>query len=316
MDAHERRVLTEGRLFSGISLESVEHLFEACVARDVPRGDHLLEPGRPNSYLYVILAGELRVHLVDAALPEHATFTVGDCVGEMSLLDGAAASALVVAAADTRVLAIPHDVLWSLVDCSHGVARNLLAILSGRMRNDNQAIVLSTKRSQEFEQAATVDALTGVHNRRWLLEAGPRAIARCERDGSALSLVMCDVDHFKTFNDRYGHLAGDSVLRRVARHLADGLRAPDLIVRFGGEEFVILLPSTDADEACVIAERLRTMVTDGCGLATEEGTQRVTISCGVARHLPGESLEQVLARADVALLRAKEAGRDRVERVD
>jgi len=234
MNAEDRDRLKDAKLFANISLESVAHVFERCHHRTLVRGETLLEAGVGNSDLYLILKGELRVYLSGKTMPEHAIFTTGDCVGELSLLDNAKASALVLAAESTELLVMPHDVLWSLVDSSHGVARNLLSILAGRMRNDNLALVNAQSKSLEFEQAASVDALTGVHNRRWLMESYPRAIARCQRGGETLCLVMADIDNFKRFNDRFGHLAGDAVLRRVARQLADGLRPQDLISRYGG----------------------------------------------------------------------------------
>ena len=309
----DRQKLEQANLFANVSLESVSHLLDSCHPLNLERGEHLLEPGAPNCHLYVILEGELRVYLADRSLPEHAVFGAGDCVGEMSLLDGQAASALVLAAKDTRLIAVPHEILWSMVDSSHGVARNLLALMAGRMRDDNLALITSQNRSLEFEQAASVDALTGIHNRRWLMDAYPRAIARCDRDEQPVCLLIADIDHFKRFNDRFGHLTGDVVLRRVSRQLADGLRAQDLIARYGGEEFLILLPQASGVQALPIAERLRELVAANCALVTEAGVEAVAVSCGVAEMLPGESLEQLIARADAALLRAKDNGRDRVE---
>jgi diguanylate cyclase (GGDEF)-like protein len=288
----------------------VEHLFEGCEQRKLERGDHLLEADAANSHLYLILGGELRVYLQGRDMPAQAVLGGGDCVGEMSLLDGQPASALVLAAQDSEVLAIPHEVLWSMVDCSHGVARNLLAIISGRMRESNQALVAMQARSLEFEDAGSVDALTGIHNRHWLLEAFPRAMARCARDEKPLCLVIADIDLFRSFNSRFGYLTGDAVLRRMAQRLADGLRAQDLIARYGGEAFLILLPQASAEDALPIAERLRELVAIGSGLQTGEG---VTLSCGVAQMAPGESLDALISRADAALLRAKQNGRDRVE---
>jgi diguanylate cyclase (GGDEF)-like protein len=305
-----RQYLERTQLFANVGLESVEYLFECCQQRKLERGEHLLEPGVANNHLYLVLDGELRVYLSDRNLPAHAVLGPGDCAGEMSLLDGQVASALVLAAKDTLLLVVPHEVLWSLVDCSHGVARNLLAIISGRMRESNRALVAMQARSLEFEDTASVDALTGIHNRHWLLESYPRAIARCERDGTPVCLVIADIDLFRGFNERFGYLSGDAVLRRMARRLADGLRAQDLIARYGGEEFMILLPDASVDDALPIAERLRELVGIGSGLKTGEG---VTLSCGVAQMFRGESLAELISRADAALRRAKENGRDRIE---
>lgn len=305
-----REHLEHARLFANVSLESVEHLFEGCEQRKLERGDHLLEADAANSHLYLILGGELRVYLQGRDMPAQAVLGSGDCVGEMSLLDGQPASALVLAAQDSEVLAIPHEVLWSMVDCSHGVARNLLAVISGRMRESNQALVAMQARSLEFEDSASVDALTGIHNRHWLLEAFPRAMARCARDEKPLCLVIADIDLFRNFNRRFGYLTGDAVLRRMAQRLADGLRAQDLIARYGGEAFLILLPQAGAEDALPIAQRLRELVAIGSGLQTGEG---VTLSCGVAQMSPGETLDALISRADAALQRAKENGRDRVE---
>jgi diguanylate cyclase (GGDEF)-like protein len=305
-----RQYLERTQLFANVGLESVEYLFECCQQRKLERGEHLLEPGAANSHLYLVLDGELRVYLSDRNLPAHAVLGPGDCAGEMSLLDGQVASALVLAAKDTLLLVVPHEVLWSLVDCSHGVARNLLAIISGRMRESNRALVAMQARSLEFEDTASVDALTGIHNRHWLLEAFPRAMARCERDSAPVCLVIADIDLFRSFNERFGYLSGDALLRRMTRRLADGLRAQDLIARYGGEEFMILLPDASVDDALPIAERLRELVGIGSGLKTGEG---VTLSCGVAQMFRGESLDELILRADAALRRAKENGRDRIE---
>lgn len=302
--------LRHSKLFTGVDLESVAHLLDGCERRKLERGDHLLEAGAANLHLYLILGGELRVYLQGRDMPAQAVLAASDCVGEMSLLDGQPASALVLAAQDSEVLAIPHEVVWFLVDCSEGVARNLLAIISGRVRDSNQALVSMQSRSLEFEEAGRVDVLTGMHNRRWLSEAFPRAMARCERDERPVCLIFADVDRFREFNARFGYLTGDAVLRRIANRLADGLRAQDLVARYGGEAFVVLLPHAGLDDALPIAQRLRELVAIGSGRQTGEG---VTLSCGVAQMKPGEALDALIARAEAALRRAKEGGRDRVE---
>jgi diguanylate cyclase (GGDEF)-like protein len=122
---------------------------------------------------------------------------------------------------------------------------------------------------------------------------------------------MADIDHFKRLNDTYGHSTGDVVLKAVARRLSDTLRPTDFLVRYGGEEFVALLPGATADTAHIAAERLRKAIEREEHLSTTAmGTLRVTISLGIAVLQPGDSLERLIERADVALYRAKAAGRN------
>lgn len=313
IDSEDRQQLAHTRLFAGVGLESVEHLFDSCNVFILKRGEHLLEPGAAAHDLYLVLGGELRAYLADNSLPERAVMGAGDCAGELALIEGQPQPALVLAAHESRLMAIPHAVLWSMVDCSHAIARNLLAILAGRLREDKLALVALQARSLEFEQAASVDALTGTHNRRWLREAFPRGIARCERDGKPVCLLIADVDRFQALNAQFGYLAGDAVLRQVARGLADGLRAQDLLARHGGDEFLILLPCASVDAAAMVAERLRGQVLVGSGTETAQGVKSVTISCGVAQRASGETLDALISRAEAALRRAKENGRDRVE---
>jgi diguanylate cyclase (GGDEF)-like protein len=151
------------------------------------------------------------------------------------------------------------------------------------------------------ERLARSDALTGLPNRRVLDDQLPREMARTLRAGSALSLAIVDIDRFKAYNDTYGHLAGDAVLRDCAAAWDGALRGADMILRFGGEEFLVVLPDCGIDEATSILERLRE--------ATPNGQ---TCSAGLAMWRPGESVDELVARADKALYEAKEAGRDRL----
>jgi diguanylate cyclase (GGDEF)-like protein/PAS domain S-box-containing protein len=153
----------------------------------------------------------------------------------------------------------------------------------------------------KVEALAVTDALTGLPNRRVLDEQLPREFASARRAGSSLCLGIIDLDRFKAFNDANGHLAGDDLLRECAIAWDSHLRAEDTVVRFGGEEFLVLLPGASSDEASEILERLR---------AATPGGQ--TCSAGLACWDLSESAEDLIGRADAALYRAKEQGRDRL----
>jgi diguanylate cyclase (GGDEF)-like protein len=164
----------------------------------------------------------------------------------------------------------------------------------------------------EVRRLSTIDELTGLNNYRSLLELGTREVDRARRFGRPLSALFFDVDHFREFNNRYSHATGNIVLRGLARIVLDNLRGVDLLFRYGGEEFVALLPETGLDTAARVAERLRGAVA-GLEIPSEWGDLAVTISLGVA-SLSDEmaDLEALLASADLAEKRAKELGRNRV----
>ncbi|HET8695084.1 MAG TPA: GGDEF domain-containing protein [Aquabacterium sp.] len=158
---------------------------------------------------------------------------------------------------------------------------------------------------------ACTDPLTQLSNRRSVLETLRREVAAAERSGRPLALAMGDVDHFKDINDQHGHHTGDRVLQSVAKVLRGGVRQMDLVARWGGEEFLILLPGSDSTESVVVAERLRAQVA-ALVSTSSKGPVPVTMTFGLALMNPGESGEQLIARADQALYEGKQAGRNRV----
>jgi diguanylate cyclase (GGDEF)-like protein/PAS domain S-box-containing protein len=162
---------------------------------------------------------------------------------------------------------------------------------------------------RELERVAYEDSLTGLANRRYFLAEAERAAARADRHGQALSLLLFDLDHFKRINDQHGHQAGDEVLREVAQRTRKSLRAEDMPARWGGEEFVVLLPMTALPEASRVAERLRVAI-GGTPSVTSAGPLPVTCSCGIAQRRRAEPILEFIARADAALYQAKDAGRN------
>jgi diguanylate cyclase (GGDEF)-like protein len=172
------------------------------------------------------------------------------------------------------------------------------------------AVALESVRLHAAVRSLTVtDELTGLHNRRFFESELRREVDRSRRFGRDVALVMVDVDHFKAYNDRFGHRAGDDALRRIARHLLDAvLRRVDAVSRYGGEEFVVLLAETDVEGARCVAERIRRSVE-----ASTDFLSPITISAGVTA-LRGEASdpEELVLRADRALYGAKDQGRNRV----
>jgi diguanylate cyclase (GGDEF)-like protein len=282
-------------------------------ALELPAGITLLAPGDRNTSLFLVTDGRLLVYLEDPSGKHYLALEPGDCVGEMSFIDGRPASAHVIASIPSRVLEIGNQQVWSLIDGTPDFARNLLRVLASRVRNDNQHLQRSFHLQREYQQAAKTDLLTGVHNRRWMNEMFPRQIARSVHALHPLALVMADIDHFKRLNDTYGHATGDVVLKAVARRLSDTLRPTDFLVRYGGEEFVALLPGAMAETARVAAERVRQAIERDEYLSTDTVTAlRVTISLGIAILQAGDTLDRLIERADVALYQAKAGGRNRV----
>ena len=298
-----------------VTHESVWGLLEHCPVRQLHPGDVLLAKGQGNQRMFLVLDGRLRVHLDAPDDDPVALIESGQAVGELSVLDDSPASAYVVAASDSRVLDVDEKTFWRMVAASHEFATNLLLLLAQRMRANNFTIEENARLRRRLEHDATVDALTGLRNRRWLDLSMVRMARRHCHAGDPLSVVMIDVDHFKRFNDTYGHAAGDAVLRSVAEVIVTELRPTDAAARFGGEEFIVILPNTPVGGAVAAANRLRLAIA-ATEVTADDGRRlpAVTISAGAAELGRDPDADEVIKRADAALYRAKHRGRNRVER--
>ncbi|WJD70384.1 diguanylate cyclase [Pseudomonas asiatica] len=184
--------------------------------------------------------------------------------------------------------------------------------LSERVANMEQEALGYREHLEEQRQKALLDPLTGLPNRAAWSERVEREMLEWQAHGGHLAMAILDLDHFKRINDSYGHLAGDKVLKIVADQLRKRLRSGDFIARFGGEEFVLLLPQTSPAAAAQIAEVLRATV-EACPFHFKGERVVITTSIGLGAFRSGERGDQVLKRADAALYRAKESGRNRVE---
>jgi diguanylate cyclase (GGDEF)-like protein len=175
---------------------------------------------------------------------------------------------------------------------------------------------IRVKRAIEYAQTkrlANTDGLTGLHNRRSFQERLQQEVDRANRYHRPLSLIMIDIDHFKTYNDTHGHVRGDDILVEVANTLKRLSRTSDIVARYGGEEFAFILPETDRTNAEALGKRLREQV-EGCQFLGEVHLpgQTLTISVGIASYTPPDTKEALLEAADMALYQAKREGRNRV----
>lgn len=310
---YKRSLLAALEIFNGVRPDDVQELLRNCERRDLAAGELLLSPGSVNENVYVVLSGALNVHVGSPDAPIIATLQVGACAGEMSIIEDRDPSAYVMAQDPTHLLVIHKKILWALVNASHVFSKNLLIMLSERVRSHNQFIAKSIGAWRKIEKHATTDGLTGLGNRHSMQESFPREINRCVKDKLPVSLIMVDVDDFKLFNDRFGHVAGDRALSAVAHVLKQQFRPRDMLVRYGGDEFSVLLPGFDENEAADIADRVRRTVS-----GTTESSQDsliqipVKVSMGVAQLGEAGTLESLLRAADAALYRAKESGRNAV----
>ncbi len=173
--------------------------------------------------------------------------------------------------------------------------------------------------NRELQRLSSTDGLTGIANRRFFDESLQREWRRARRNSGSVALLICDVDHFKAYNDQYGHVAGDDCLRRIAvliqKHME---RASDLAARYGGEEFAVILPETTISGAALVAERIRHAVAEQLIPHAGSSHGRVTLSIGIAAAVPGldNPPDDVVLDADRALYQAKSSGRDAVCRAD
>ena len=173
-------------------------------------------------------------------------------------------------------------------------------------------VVTVTRAHRRLARMATTDPLTGLFNRRHIIELTEKELARHNRHPSNLTFMLMDLDHFKQINDQFGHDMGDRALSAVSQVLQDALRENDFIGRWGGEEFLVVLPDTGIEEAKASAERLRTAI-EALTLKHGEECVNLTLSIGITQYRPDELLSNVVARADNALYAGKSGGRNRVE---
>lgn len=302
------------QLFSDADGSDVAAALADCAVVRLLPGEAIVDGRRAR--LYIVLSGALevaadtRTGMADGTLSK---VLPGESVGEQSVLDEESNLSAITALQETELLVIEAGTVWRLIEQSNGLARNLLRLLSFRIRAANAQLRRRQKLGEFYRQLSMVDGLTGLYNRAWLDDLLPTMLTTAHGDGTPLSLIMIDLDHFKRFNDEHGHLTGDLALRVAAQALNGALRPSDCAVRYGGEELMVILPDTSAKVALLVAERL----CERLRLAPVFDDPRlplphITASLGVASLDAQHDDSDLIAAADAALYRAKAGGRNRV----
>lgn len=283
-------------------------------------GEIIVRENDPGDSFYIIQSGIAAVVKGNLDAPTTLGFrTPGGMIGEMALLEDQPRSATVVALEPTVLWRMSQDAFYAFSSQNPRFSRKLMSTLSSRLRNSD------AERSQEaetgkqreaalthFREQALRDPLTGLFNRRYLEETLAREISRARRSGSTVGILMLDIDHFKRVNDAYGHPAGDAVLRALAALLGKCTRAEDIPCRFGGEEFVVVMPGAPLPVICDRAEEIR-LAFEALRVPAQDQVITMTLSIGVAAYpTDGAAGNEVLDHADQALYQAKAAGRNRV----
>ncbi|MCK5728172.1 MAG: GGDEF domain-containing protein [Methylococcales bacterium] len=302
------------KLFENIDPEFIQTFLKDSREKNLMVGDILLSPQKHNEHVYILLSGKLEVHLDSLENPALSSVRVGECVGEISIIDTLSPSAYVVATEDSEVLELNKGTIWDMINGSHTLAKNLLYILSSRIRYGNGIISDHLEAQKELQHIAMVDSLTGLYNRHWFNDIFKRQLAHCLLGSLKLSLILLDIDHFKSFNDRFGHLVGDIVLKKISEAMLTSLRSSDTLARFGGEEFIVLLPETHLPKSLAIAENIRKSISR-LALKDDENNAlpKVTVSLGIGQLTIGDSETSLIKKADDALYKAKNQGRNRVQ---
>ena len=308
--AEKLALLRRTRLLETLPEEQLNRLLGSCREVSLVPGEALCHEGEVGRAMYVVLSGNL---VVSKGGKQVAVGRPGDCFGEMALIESRERSATLRALDDTLMIEIPEAAFVEHLSTVPGPLLALLRVFSDRARHDLESLVSANlklqaqaeemdrknreltetrrqleQRNRDLERLSALDTLTQIANRRRFDAVLRQEWRRAVRDEAPISLLFCDIDYFKRFNDTYGHQAGDECLVRVAQAMEETLNRPaDLVARYGGEEFIALLVDTDPEGGRMLAERMRARIEE---LKIENRDSSVgpflTVSLGVATLRP------------------------------
>lgn len=279
------------------------HLF---VERHCVPGEVICRENAPGDSMYIVQSGRAAVIKGDLSNPVVLDcHERGESIGEMALLEGSPRSATVIALEETHLLEINRENFFELLRASDTFSRDIMRLLSARLRGTSDAVQRETMEKIR-------DPLTGLYNRYYLRSVFAHELRRAERAEYPVSVIMLDIDHFKDVNDAHGHRAGDQMLRVLGTMIRLQVRRADIACRYGGEEFLVVLPEAPLDVALARAETIRTRF-ESLLVEHDGNVLHCTLSAGVACFPDhGSTPDALIQAADQALYTAKKRGRNQV----
>lgn len=308
-------------IFSSLSEKEIQTLLPFLHLMEVDEGKTIFNEGEDGHELFIVRSGRvaISIKLSDGRKKELAEFLPGDFFGEMSIFDSAPRSATCYTKERSRLFTLRAGDFFSLMKHHPSIAlkamHSMARITLERLHNTNAFISDMVHWGEEARRRAITDEFTGAYNRRFLEEALENNFELVRNRGEKLSFIMVDLDHFRSINDLYGHSMGDRIIMEVVSVFKKYLRSNDILARYGGDEFAILMPQTDLEQAKNIAEDICREVACIPFLKDPVGEiTNITISQGIAAFPDhADDIETLKKKADNALYRAKERGRNRVE---
>lgn len=307
-------------IFSNLTLSEMHQLSGYLKPLTLNGNDCICRANDPGDELFIVETGSISIQIPmpERTFKEIAVISSGDFFGEMAIFENAPRSATCIAVNESKIFSLHKKDFFSLMKKSPGTAikimKNMLDITSARVNASGKFIAQMVKLGQEASRRAVTDKLTGVYNRRFLESELANIYQEASQNKKSFALIMADMDYFREVNEGYSHEIGDQYIIEVAKVFQQYFRKNDVIARYGGDEFTILLPEINAQEAAVIAEQVRLKVGELGFLDQFEGPDlNLSVSLGMSLFPDStQDLKELTRLADEALYKAKNAGRNRL----